>query len=163
VLKTSLGSALSFTSLGDAVEHAKAQPRKQGRWWLIEQEGDSGEVIREWIVNDAGELVRNDLPIVPHQFVGDDVDCCGCLYPEIPGADLTCNECGTVVKTVPVDQVDDTLMELSLRQQSCIATCPHCGKEHVFPGFSSMFVFTCRECGQVVKISDGPDVDRIFG
>ena len=67
------------------------------------KEDDSGDVIGEWIVNDAGELVRRDVPVVPHQFLGNDVECCGCLYPVIQGdqADITCNECGTVIKTSP--------------------------------------------------------------
>jgi hypothetical protein len=61
---------------------------------------------------DPAELVPSTddkwaLPIVPHEFVGG-VDCCGCLIVgEREGqADLTCNECGAVVSTVPRHEVD---------------------------------------------------------
>lgn len=37
-------------------------------------------------------------------------------------------------------------MEMALAQESCIATCPHCGQENVFPGFSEMFAFICQHC-----------------
>jgi transcription initiation factor TFIIIB Brf1 subunit/transcription initiation factor TFIIB len=73
--------------------------------------------------------------------------------PRDPGrqpADIICNECGTVVKTVPADQIADTLMELSLSQESCVATCPHCGADNVFPGFSSIQAFICKTCGEGV-------------
>src|SRR5689334_7263278 len=45
-------------------------------------------------------------------------------------------------------------MELSLDLAS--EKCPHCGAVNLFPGFSQMFVFTCKQCGETVKIVDGP-------
>jgi hypothetical protein len=32
------------------------------------------------------------------------VDCCGCLFVQVRGdnGDIACNECGTVIRTVPV-------------------------------------------------------------
>lgn len=35
--------------------------------------------------------------------------------------------------------------------------------ENLIPGFSGMLVFTCRHCGEVVKLLDGPEADRVFG
>jgi hypothetical protein len=31
------------------------------------------------------------------------------------------------------------------------------------PGFSQMEVYTCRECGELIRLADGPDIDQIFG
>ena len=141
------GSARSFPSLESAVDHARTQPRKRGRWWLIEREDDSRNVISERIVNDAGELMRHDLPIIAHSDTGD-LDCCGRIFPVFREneADITCNECGSIIKTVPADQAVDALMEMALSQESSIATCPHWGQENVFPGFSEMFAFICEHC-----------------
>ena len=138
-------------------------PQLSGRWWLIEQEDDSGNVIGRWIVNDAGELVRHDLPIVAHSDTGDP-DCCGCIFPVFREneADITCNECGSIIKTVPADQAVDALMELALAQERCIATCPHCGQENVFPGFSEMFAFICQHCEKGSSSSAiKPDADDL--
>lgn len=40
------------------------------------------------------------------------VDCCGCLVVQVRGdeADITCNECGAVVRTVPPAGVAVTVM-----------------------------------------------------
>jgi 5-methylcytosine-specific restriction endonuclease McrA len=38
-----------------------------------------------------------------------------------------------------------------------------CGNVNLMPGFSVMMVYTCRECGEVVQLSDDPQIDRIFG
>jgi hypothetical protein len=37
-----------------------------------------------------------------------DVDCCGCLIVRVPGgeADILCNECAVVIRTVPVGDVE---------------------------------------------------------
>ena len=41
--------------------------------------------------------------------------------------------------------------------------CPHCGKVNIFPGWSSMMAYTCRECGKVVRLSNDPGVEKFFG
>lgn len=52
-------------------------------------------------------------------------------------------------------------MELSL--DSCTKGCPHCGKVNLFVGFLKMLAYICRECGEPVKLSDDPEIDRSFG
>ena len=79
-----------------------------------------------------------------------DPDCCGCLNGVIRGdqADIVCNECGTVLRTVPVANVGQTLTELELTLEVASEVCPHCGSVNLFPGFSRMLGFTCRQCGK---------------
>ena len=98
---------------------------------------------------------KGELTIIPHESVG--ADCCGCIFPFIRGdeADLICNECETVIRTVPAAEVDRALAELARTVASpelCSYTCPHCGTLRVFPGFSSMIAFVCSECDQSVVI-----------
>src|SRR5438128_1117572 len=52
---------------------------------------------------------------LPHSDFGDP-DCCGCLNGVIRGdqADIVCNECGTVLRTVPAANVGQTLTELEI-------------------------------------------------
>jgi uncharacterized protein (DUF983 family) len=42
-------------------------------------------------------------------------------------------------------------MELSLEFAS--EKCPYCGAVNLFPGFSQMTAFVCRQCGQSVTVS----------
>lgn len=70
-------------------------------------------------------------PILPHQYFGDP-DCCGTLWPLVresdPGvADIICNECDVVVKTVPVADLQRTIREMEFSLEMCNPTCPHCG------------------------------------
>jgi hypothetical protein len=53
-------------------------------------------------------LNHDELPIVPHSDLGDE-DCCGCLIVKERGdeADLICNECGALIRTVPTDEVPE--------------------------------------------------------
>jgi hypothetical protein len=106
-------------------------------------------------------------PILPHQSFGDP-DCCGTLWPlareSDPGvADIICNECDAVVKTVPVGDVERTIREMEFSLDMCNPTCPHCRKENLITGFSEIMAFTCRHCGRLVRLSDDPSVDQIFG
>jgi hypothetical protein len=55
------------------------------------------------------------------------------------------------------------LTELELTLDFSTEMCPHCGKVNVISGFSELMAYTCRECGEVVRLSDDPDIDRIFG
>lgn len=55
-------------------------------------------------------------------------------------ADVTGNECGAVVRTVPVEQAGAALVELA-SGEICSARCPHCQALNTFPGFS--FIEAC--------------------
>jgi hypothetical protein len=97
---------------------------------------------------------RGELPIVPHEFVGGK-DCCGCLVAEFRGdeADLVCNECNAVIKTVPASDVESELSGMLLSQQDFTsAVCPHCGTINTFFGFSKMLSYICSECGEPVSL-----------
>ena len=65
-----------------------------------------------------------------------DPECCGCLNGVIRGdqADIVCNECGTVLRTVPVANVGRTLTELELKLEVASEMCPHCGSGESVPG-----------------------------
>jgi hypothetical protein len=104
-------------------------------------------------------------PILAHADFGAD-DCDGCLFPVITGdrADITCNSCGAVVRSVPVEDLQRTFDEMELSLESCATEmCPHCRHVNVFPGWQGMMAYTCEKCGVVVRLSDDPNVDRIFG
>jgi hypothetical protein len=74
------------------------------------------------------------LPIVPHELTGG-VDCCGCLIVHERGAeaDLTCNECGAIVRTVPLAQVEQELPRMAMSGGICSSKCQHCGALQTFP------------------------------
>jgi hypothetical protein len=95
-----------------------------------------------------GELTT----IVPHEWLG--ADCCGCIVAVLRGdeADLVCNECNALIRTVPASEDDQTLAHLASSDEICSARCPHCGALNAFPGFSAMNAFTCRECGEGVTV-----------
>ena len=62
---------------------------------------------------------------LPHSDFGDP-DCCGCLNGVIRGdqADIVCNECGTVLRTVPAANVGQTLTELEITLEGCHRNVP---------------------------------------
>ena len=49
--------------------------------------------------------IEQDFPVIPHEDLAD-VDCCGCLFVQVHGdeADITCNECGALIRTVPAHE-----------------------------------------------------------
>src|SRR5712692_8641440 len=53
-------------------------------------------------------------PIIPHEVVTG-ADCCGCLIVQVRGdqADITCNECGAVVRTVRVELASAVMVEMA--------------------------------------------------
>ena len=63
------------------------------------------------------------------------------------------NECGFVLKSVPAADARHTMDEMQLVGEVASEECPHCGSVNLFPGFSRMFVFTCRECGKGVGLT----------
>lgn len=106
-------------------------------------------------------------PILPHQCFGDP-DCCGTPWPLVLEndrgvAEIICNACDAIVKTVPVADVQRTIREMEFSLEMCNPVCPHCGKENLITGFSEMFIFTCRHCGEVVKVDDDPEGDDNLG
>jgi hypothetical protein len=95
---------------------------------------------------------RGELPIVPHEFVGG-TDCCGCLIALIRGdeADLVCNECDALIKTVPASNVENELAGMLLSQEAfSTAVCPYCGAINTFFGFSHVLAYVCSECGSSI-------------
>jgi hypothetical protein len=90
---------------------------------------------------------------LPHSDFGG-LDCCGCLNGFVHGdhADIVCNECCAVIRTVPAADLQGTLDEMELTLDVTSAKCPHCGAVNLFSGFSQVVAFTCRECGEAVKL-----------
>ena len=81
-------------------------------------------------------------------------DCGGCLIPNVWGdqAEVTCNECGAVVRTVA--DLQRTLDEMELSVVMCSEMCPHWGKMNIFPVFSGMKSSTGRVCGRAVETGE---------
>lgn len=68
--------------------------------------------------------------------------------------DIVCNECDAVLRTVPVADIRRTLDEMELSLDVASEICSKCGAVNLFPGFSRMLAFRCRECGEGVKVED---------
>ena len=92
--------------------------------------------------------------IPPHSDFGDR-ECCGMFFRLERGdvADLKCNECGFILRTVPVADLRRVQDELQLSLDVASAKCPHCFSVNLFPRFSTMLAYTCRNCGQPVNAS----------
>ena len=95
----------------------------------------------------------DQLPIIPHEHVAD-VDCCGCLMVQVRDgqADILCNECAAVIRTVPLGDVESTMLDLSKTDVICSARCNNCGALNTFPHFASIEAFICTECGEGVVV-----------
>jgi hypothetical protein len=96
--------------------------------------------------DDPSDDLTSRMPIVPHGTVAG-VDCSGCIIAAVEGTnvELRCNECGAVVGVVQLD-----ILKGLLGLECATATCPHCGKENTFPGFSEVSTYVCTECGKAV-------------
>jgi hypothetical protein len=92
-------------------------------------------------------------PIIPHE-VATGADCCGCLIVQVRGdqADITCNECGAVVRTVSVELASTVMVEMA-STETCSARCPHCHALNTFPGSSAIEAFICSECAEGVAVT----------
>jgi transcription initiation factor TFIIIB Brf1 subunit/transcription initiation factor TFIIB len=90
--------------------------------------------------------------LVPHADHGDP-DCPGLILPEVSGdqANLVCNDCGAVIRTVPASEAEQTLAQMAA-SEICSAECPICGELNIFQGFSVMLAYTCRHCGAGVEV-----------
>jgi hypothetical protein len=91
--------------------------------------------------------------IVTHAYHGDP-QCSGIIMPVSRGdyADLTCNECGLVIRTVAAGEAEPTLLDMAISGGVCGGTCPICGGVNTFPGFAAMEAYTCRNCGKGIVI-----------
>jgi hypothetical protein len=89
--------------------------------------------------------------VLPHSAFGDP-ECCGCLCGIIENdqAEIFCNECEEVIRTVPASELRNTLDHMELALDVATAICPHCRAVHLFPGFTRVGAFVCRECGKSV-------------
>jgi ribosomal protein S27E len=74
-------------------------------------------------------------------------------------ADIVCNECGEIVRTVPATELQQTLCHMVLTLDVASARCPHCAAVHLVPGFSKLLAFICDECGATVTVSDDGNVN----
>jgi hypothetical protein len=63
---------------------------------------------------------------MPHATFGEP-ECCGCLVGLTKGdrADIMCNECGTVILSIPAASLRRTLDGLELSLEIATAICPH--------------------------------------
>src|SRR6266852_4193012 len=88
--------------------------------------------------------------VVPHE-VATGADCCGRLIVHVCGdqADITCNECGAVVRTVPVELASAVIVEMA-STETCGARCTHCDALNTFSGLSAIEAFICSDCGESV-------------
>jgi hypothetical protein len=93
--------------------------------------------------------------IIPHSDFGNP-ECCGCLNAVIDGdqANIVCNECCAVVRSVPASELYRTLNEMELSLEFVTVVCPHCQFVNLFPGFTQMAAFVCQHCGQGVSIHE---------
>jgi hypothetical protein len=91
-------------------------------------------------------------PIIPHE-VATGADCCGCLIVQVRSdqADITCNECGAVVRTVNAGLASAVMVEMA-STGICSARCTHCGALNTFSGTSAIEAFICSECGESVAV-----------
>jgi phage FluMu protein Com len=104
------------------------------------------------------------LPTLPHSEFGD-LDCCGCLAGHLRGdiAEIIFNECGALIRTVPTTALERVLAEMELTLNFCSEECPHCRSVNLISGFSQMLAYTYKNCGELVRLSDDPSVERLFG
>ena len=104
--------------------------------------------------------VWSEGPILPHLDFGDP-ECCGTIWAitrngDPDTADLICNECSAVVRTVPTVDVQRILDEMESMLDVATSKCPHCGAVTLVPGFSRVLAFVCHECGTGVTPAEDP-------
>ena len=106
-------------------------------------------------------MAENIITTLPHSEFGDP-DCCGCLDGRVDGdvGHITCNECGAVVRSVPVGDLQTALHEMELTLDVATGFCPHCRNVNLFPGFSVMRSFVCQRCGSAVDVAGLPKPEQ---
>jgi hypothetical protein len=100
---------------------------------------------------------------LPHSSFG--TGCWGCLNGVIRGdqAEIICNECEAVIAIVPAADLQKTFDQLELTLDISSAACSHCGAVKLIPGLSKILAFTCEQCGEVTKLVNDPNIERLFG
>ena len=63
-----------------------------------------------------------------------------------------------IVRTVSTSDIKRVLDEMKLSLDVASEICQKCGAANLFPGFSRMLAFTCKECGEGVKVDDKTNV-----
>jgi hypothetical protein len=93
--------------------------------------------------------------ILRHSDFGDP-ECCGLFLSRERGdvADLRCNECGFVLQSVPVADLQRVQDQMQAKLGFATETCLHCRHENHFPAFSSMLAYVCPKCGESVNVSE---------
>lgn len=83
-------------------------------------------------------------------------DCGGYLLANVRSdqAEITCNECRAILRSVALADLQRTLDEMELSLTMCTAMCPNWGKANIFPGFSEMKAYTCQEYGRAVETGE---------
>jgi uncharacterized protein (DUF983 family) len=66
----------------------------------------------------------------------------------------------TVIRSVPVAKMLQTFTEMEPTLETLQRSLPHCGAVNLFPGFSQILAFTCKECGAGARLSDDVDGRR---
>jgi hypothetical protein len=91
------------------------------------------------------------LPSSPTRWLQE--DCCGCLIIQVrrDQADITCDECGSVVGIVLMERASAVMLEMVSTAISS-ARCTHCGALNTFPAFSAIEEFICSECSEGVVV-----------
>src|SRR5262249_15612716 len=99
--------------------------------------GDKSPFFRDplsslWRSRSTCGVTDGALPIVPHLDWGDPA-CCGCLFIRMRGdqAEIVCNECGVVVRTVPAERAREVMLEMmsvviSRVENHCSGAWPGC-------------------------------------
>jgi hypothetical protein len=58
-----------------------------------------------------------------------------------------------ILQTVPMADIRTAFDEMEASLDVASEKCPHCGTVNLFPGFSRMRAFVCRECGEGVSLA----------
>ena len=81
--------------------------------------------------------------------ISEDPECCGCLNGIIRATVLLSLATNALRWSARYRRrtYQQTLTEMELTLELCSAICPHCGSTNLFPGFSQIMAYTCKECG----------------
>src|SRR5690348_3038211 len=109
------------------------------------------------ICDGSGIEVGVIVTALPHSSFGGE-GCCGYLNGIVRGrqAEIACDECQAVVRTVPASDLQSTLNRMELSLDVASALCPYCGSAHLAPRFSKLTAFICENCRNLVTLSDDP-------
>lgn len=85
--------------------------------------------------------------LIPHAKFGAP-QCRGYLYGRtvMKTAGIVCNKCLEIIRLVRPGNLQRLMDEMELQLEVASALCHHCGAASLFPGFSHVDAFVCREC-----------------